>query len=67
LLVATAIVVPDAAGLAIGLGDGLEAAVEGDEPPQAAASIANAMAPDIKSFDCMPPDTDPGYDYSGVT
>jgi hypothetical protein len=67
LLVATAIVVPVAAGLATGLGEGLEVAVEGDEPPQAAASIADAMAPEIKSFDCMPRDTDPGYDYSGVT
>ena len=69
--VATAIVVPVAAGLATGLGDGfgdgLATAVDGDVPPHAAASSADAMAPAIDSLDCTQPDTDPGYDYSGVT
>lgn len=61
VLVATAIVVPLAAALGDGFGDGLAAAVEGEVPPQATASSAEVMAAVIKSL-CMHPDTEPGYD-----
>jgi len=64
--VATAMVVPVAAGLAdglaTGLADGLAAAVDGELPPQAAASNAAVpIAPAKKSLDRMHPDTAPGY------
>ena len=68
-LVATAIVVPVAAGIGDGFGEGLDAAVGDDVPPQPTASRAEAIAPVIDSFVCMHPDTEPGYceAYSGVT
>src|SRR5712692_1087589 len=49
--------------LAAVLGDGLELAVDGVAPPQAvASSAASATALVIKSFDCMHPDTERGYE-----
>jgi hypothetical protein len=53
-----------------GLCDGLEAAVDGDEPPQAATSVIDAAAIAIKRFARTQPYTEPGYvgnSYSAVT
>jgi len=62
-------VVPVAAEIGDGFGEGLEAAVGDDVPPQLTASSADAIAPVIDSFACIHPDTEPGYGeaYSGVT
>ena len=58
-LLATAIFSPVAASL----GDGLEAAVDGLDPPHAALSNEKTdRAPATKSLACMPPDTEPGYE-----
>ena len=64
---------PASAGLCDGLeaaAGGLEAAVDGDGPPQAAANIIEATAVATKSFACTHPYTWPGYggnSYSAVT
>ena len=69
--VATAIVVPAAAGLAAGLADGVAAAVDDELLPHATASNANAAVAAVnKTLDRTYPDTEPGYEgtaYSGVT
>jgi hypothetical protein len=70
MVVATAIVAAVPAGLVVGLGDGLAAAVDGELPPHAAASSATvATAAVNKTLDRTHADTDPGYvrRYSGVT
>jgi hypothetical protein len=63
--VATAIVVPVAAGLGEGDGTGegerLAPAVDGVELPQAAMSKAATAAPATNSLECMHPDTETGY------
>jgi hypothetical protein len=67
-LLATEILVPVATGL--GDGAGLAAAVEGDEPPQAAVTSAAPITAYVaRSFDRTPFDTEAGYEwgYSGVT
>ena len=67
-LVATAIVVPDAAtlGVCTGLGDAWDVV---SPLPQPTANRVATIAPASRSFDCMHPDTRPGYTdfYSEVT
>jgi hypothetical protein len=67
--IVAAVVAADALGAA--LGDWLDAAVDGLDPPQDAAIRANtAVAFAARRFDLTDPDTDLGYEeicYSGVT
>ena len=66
-MVATAIVVPVAAGLGDGWVDGLALAVDCAPLPQAATIRAPTTAPAITNLDCIHRDTEAGYVYSGVT
>ena len=66
-LLATAIVVPFAAGLGDGCVDGLALAVDCAPLPQAATTRAPTTALVTTNLDCMHGDTEAGYVYSGVT